>query len=642
MKRRGLVWLIGGAQGSGVDTAANIFARAICNAGYNVFGSREYHSNIKGLHSYFHVRLDEKPVRSHSEEVNLLASFDAETIFRHAPNVVPNGGIIYDPEVEQQELSKIQSIDPRARTDIGQYLRSRGLSETASGMLQDAKKRDISLFPIPYMDLLREIAESIGESQLSRVVRMKNVLAVGPSFALLDLELDLLIQTIRFIFSDKPKVIKENLDACSLAYDLTDRRFGKGALDKLSRITPSQQRIFLQGTQAVALGKLLGGARIQTYYPITPAADESEYLEANEIFGRTTRGSILVFQAEDEIAAVNMASSAALAGARAATATSGPGFSLMIEGLSWAGNSEVPVVITYYQRGAPATGLPTRHGQDDLRSAVYAGHGEFARIVYASGDIEESFYDAARMFNYAERFQMPVIHLLDKAMANSSVTCPLFRTGGFKIERGDFLRNRSADPARGEEYKRFIFTESGVSPRIPLGADDVVCWYTGDEHDELGHISENPTTRRLMVEKRMKKIDVVDQEIPLEEKWNLFENGGDALIVTWGTSKGPILDALELLNEEDLHADLLQMKLLNPLPREPLRRLLEKYRVRIAVEMNYSGQLASLIRGETGIEMTNYILKYNGRPMSCDEVHAALRRALQGQAAPREVLIAGV
>ena len=639
---RGLVWLIGGQQGSGVDTAANIFARAACYAGYHVFGKREYHSNIKGLHSYFHVRLDERPVRSHSEEVNLLASFDAETVFRHADNVVPEGGIIYDPDVEQQELAQIQTIDRYTRDDLAANLEARNVDATVSGVLRDAKTRGISLFPFPYTDLLKEIGEAIGESQLSKLVRMKNVLAVGPSFALLGLELDPLIDAIRFVFSDKPRIVPQNIDACKRSYDRTLKAFGMAKVAELKRLDPAEERIFLQGTQAVALGKLLGGARIQTYYPITPAADESEYLEASEVFGRSTKGSILVFQAEDELAAINMASSAALTGARAATATSGPGFSLMAEGLSWAGNSEVPVVVTHYQRGAPSTGLPTRHGQDDLRFAIHAGHGEFARIVYASGDIEESFYDAAQVFNYAERFQMPVIHLIDKALANSSTTYPMFKTAGFKIARGEFSPKRPSLSPKGEEYRRYAFTESNLSPRIPLGTEGLVYWSTGDEHDELGHISENPAIRKMMMEKRMRKLEIVDREIPLTEKWNLFENGGDALTVTWGTTKGAILDALEFLAEEGLHADVLQIKLLNPLPKEPLKNLLEKYPTRIAVEMNYSGQLASIIREMTGVEMTNYVLKYNGRPMSCDEVYASLRKVLQGKAAKREVLTAGV
>ncbi len=211
MSFRGLVWITGGPQGSGVDTAANVFARAVCYAGYNVFGNREYHSNIKGLHSYFYVRMDERPVRSHSEKVNLLTSFDAETVFRHAESVTPGGGIIYDQDLEQQELAKIQTIDLRAHNDIGRYLQDRDLDTTVSGILSDAKKRGIQLYPIPYMGLLKVIAAKIGEPQLSRVMRLKNILAVGVSFALLGLPMDSLLNAIRFIFSGKRNALGHTL-----------------------------------------------------------------------------------------------------------------------------------------------------------------------------------------------------------------------------------------------------------------------------------------------------------------------------------------------------------------------------------------------------------------------------------------------
>ncbi|MFH0848088.1 MAG: 2-oxoacid:acceptor oxidoreductase subunit alpha [archaeon] len=641
MTSRGLVWLIGGPQGSGVDTGANIFSRAACYAGYNLFGKREYHSNIKGLHSYFHVRIDKKRIWSHSEEVNLLTSFDAETVFRHSTSVVQGGGIIYDQDLVQQDLSEILTIDSRFRADLIHRLSERGLTANVAGALSEAEQLGISLFPIPYMQLMKEIADKIGETQLSKVMRFKNVVAASISFALLGFGIAPFLNAIRFVFSDKHRVAQQNIEASQKAYDHAIDQFHNCKVANLQELVSQEERILVQGTQAIALGKIAGGARMQTYYPITPAADESEYLESNEVFGKREKGSILVFQAEDEIAAINMASAAALAGARVSTATSSPGFSLMVEGLSWAGNNEVPVVITHYQRGAPATGLPTRHGQDDLRFVLYGGHGEFARIVYASGDIEESFYDAARVFNYAERFQMPVVHIVDKALANSSATCPMFKTNMVKIERGNLSQGTGVELGKVAEYKRFAFTDSGLSPRIPLGTDGLVHWITGDEHDEFGHITENPADRQLMMEKRMKKLAVVDREIPLQEKWNLYSNGSDALVVTWGTPKGAALDAFETLEEEGLEMDLLQIKLIDPLPVNPLKEVLGRYGTRVSLEMNYSGQLASIIRQETGVEMSHYVLKYNGRPMSCDEVYFSLRKVMRGEATRREVLTAG-
>ena len=299
------------------------------------------------------------------------------------------------------------------------------------------------------------------------------------------------------------------------------------------------------------MGKVVGGCRVQTYYPITPAADESEYLEAHEILKtKTDQEAIIVIQTEDEIAAVNSASGACLTGARAATSTSGPGFSLMAEGLGWAGNNEVPVVITYYQRGGPSTGQPTRHSQQDLRFAMHAAHGEFTRIILASGDIKECFYDAAEVFNLAEKYQVPVIHLLDKAMANCSQTYPVFNYGNVKVDRGLIVGEKELE---GKEYKRFRFTETGVSPRAFLGTKNAVQWCTGDEHNESGNINEEPFIRKQMMEKRMKKLDLIDKEVPMDLKVNFFgDKDSENIVVSWGSPKGAIIESLNQLKEEGL------------------------------------------------------------------------------------------
>ncbi|HTY75163.1 MAG TPA: 2-oxoglutarate ferredoxin oxidoreductase subunit alpha, partial [Candidatus Nanoarchaeia archaeon] len=378
----------------------------------------------------------------------------------------------------------------------------------------------------------------------------------------------------------------------------------------------------------------------QTYYPITPAADESEYLEAHEILKTTAEDeAIIVIQTEDEIAAINSASGAALAGARAATSTSGPGFSLMVEGLSWAGNSEVPVVITYYQRGAPATGLPTRHGQGDLRFVMHAGHGEFPRIVLASGDIKECFYDAAKVFNLAEKYQVPVVHLLDKAMANCSQTFPVFEYDKFKVDRGELL---SETDLEGKEYRRFQFTETGVSPRAPLGTKNAVQWYTGDEHNPEGHISEEPMNRVLMMDKRMKKMELIEKEVPLEDKLAFYgEQNSENVIVSWGSPKGAIIEAMNMLKEEGLSTGFLQVRMMLPLPSKEIREKLEGKKRIIDVEDNWGGQLGQVIKEKTGMEPNFHILKYTGRPMTTTEVYNAIKLILTDKAAEREVLMFG-
>jgi 2-oxoglutarate ferredoxin oxidoreductase subunit alpha len=636
-------WMTGGPQGSGVDSGANIFARACCYGGLNVYGKREYHSNIKGMHSYFHLRISGKEVAADVDRVDLLATFDPETIVRHVWEVAKGGAIILDKDNLGIRIDAIPALTPPFKLDFHEILATKGVkAETISDLMNEVRKNGVRTYIVPYMEIIKEIADELHEPQLSKLTRMINVLALGVSFGLVNYDKAPVEKALKAIFGGKAKIINMNILALNKAYDYARRNFGDDFGFKLETTHINEERIFLQGTQAVALGKLVGGCRIQTYYPITPAADESEYLEENEILETTSEqknGSIIVMQTEDEIAAINAANGAVLTGTRAATSTSGPGFSLMVEGLGWAGNSEVPVVINFYQRGAPATGLPTRHGQDDLRFAIHAAHGEFPRIILCSGDIEECFYDAARAFNYAERYQMPVIHLIDKAIANSTKSCKIFDTSLIKIERGQLLGEKDV---KGKEYKRFQFTESGISPRLPIGTPGAVLWYTGDEHDELGHICEESMNRTRMVDKRMRKLETADKEIPVQERVNLFGDADAATtIVSWGSPKGAILEAMERLKREGFKTNFLQVRMPHPLPKEYIAEVLGKAQRKIVVEMNYSGQLAGIIREKTGIDMDYFVLKWNGRPMDADEVYEALKLILQGKAPKRQVLTHG-
>lgn len=645
MTRNEFVWMAGGPQGSGVDSAANIFARACCYGGLHVYGKREYHSNIKGLHSYFHVRISPEEVAADVERVDLLCAFDAESVVRHAWEVVPGGGLICDADALETRIFDIPTWPKSFIEEYRKTLDEKGIKpETVGDLLDELKKNNVRIYPVPYMALLKEIAEEIGEEKLSKLTRMINVLALGVSFGLLNYDKTFVEKAIKTIFGEKPKIISMNLLALSKAYNYAQQKFGDFGF-KLETVPTNEKRLFLQGTQAAALGKLVGGCRLQTYYPITPAADESEYLEENEVLelehslGKNGGGSIIVMQTEDEIAAINMASGAALTGTRAATATSGPGFSLMAEGLGWAGNNEVPVVITYYQRGAPATGLPTRHGQGDLRFALHASHGEFPRIILCSGDVEECFYDAARAFNYAERYQTPVIHLIDKALANSTKSCRIFDSSLVKIERGQLLTEADV---KVKEFKRFEFTESGISRRLPIGTAGTVFWHTGDEHDEFGHISEEPMMRTRMYEKRMKKLETADREIPVQERVNLFGDiESSATIVSWGSPKGAILEAMERLRQEGHKTSFLQVRMPHPLPKEYIAQLLRKANKKIIVEGNYLAQLAGMIREQTGIDMDYFVLKWNGRPMSSGEVYEALKLIMLDKAPKRQVLTHG-
>ena len=331
-------WMAGGPQGSGVDTAANIFGRACGYGGLYVYGRREYHSNIKGLHSYFHLRISSREISANVNDVDLLAAFDAETVVRHLSEVVSGGGVIVDKEQADTKVFNISTLPNEFKNEFRQYLDKKGLGDSLSDLLAEVEKAGVHVFQIPYMNLLKQIADKSGIEQLSRVTRMINVLTIGISFGLLDYDESLVEKAIRTFFAEKPKIVDMNILAFKMAYNYAKENFQNSFGHKLQRIDISEKRIFLSGNQAAALGKVLGGCRVQTYYPITPAADESEYLEAHEIIKIKTdegKGSIIVIQTEDEIAAVNMASGAVLTGARAATSTSGPGFSLMVEGLGW-------------------------------------------------------------------------------------------------------------------------------------------------------------------------------------------------------------------------------------------------------------------------------------------------------------------
>jgi len=631
-------WMAGGPQGSGVDTAANIFGKACGYGGLYVFGRREYHSNIKGLHSYFHLRITQQETLANINDVNLLAAFDAETVIRHMQEVVSEGGIIVDSQQLSTKVLDIPTLPPEFKAELAKFMSANNVGETLKDFLDYAKQKNVHVFSVPYMALLNQIGEKLGIAQISKITRMINVLTVGISFALLKYDRTLVEKAVRATFSEK--IADMNITAINHAYNYADEHFKDNLKHKLEKTDAHEERIFLTGNQAVAMGKVLGGCRIQTYYPITPAADESEYLEAHEILKTNSEDeAIIVIQTEDEIAAVNSASGAALAGARAATSTSGPGFSLMVEGLSWAGNSEVPVVITYYQRGAPSTGLPTRHGQADLRFAMHAGHGEFPRIILASGDIKECFYDAAKAFNLAEKYQMPVIHLLDKAMANCSQTYPVFDYGKFKIERGIMLTEKELE---GQEYKRFRFTETGLSPRVVLGTRNGVHWYTGDEHNETGHISEEPLNRRLMVEKRMKKLELINKEVPIEEKLNFFgDQNSENIVVSWGSPKGAIIESLNMLKDEGFSIGFMQVRMIHPLPIDHVKKALEGKKRIIDIEDNYTGQLGGIIKEKTGIAPNFYILKYTGRPVTTTEVYNALKAIVTDKAPEKQVLIYG-
>ena len=628
-------WLVGGPQGSGVESGANIFTRVCAEVGYNVFGKREFYSNIKGEHSYFAVRISDEEVASTLNGITLMASFDAETIFRHFDEVLPGGGIIYDSDLDGVDTSRVMTLDDAFKDRLHASLESRGKPFTISGVLEAAKENGVTLYPVSFKTLLANLAEKAGNPRLRGLVRMYNVIAVSLSLGLLQISPEFLLNSIDVIFAKKPAIAMLNKQAATYSYDYMIGQSAKFP-HTLVPVEKKTRTILIQGFQGTALGKMACGCRFQPYYPITPASDESFYLESNAILdvAGSQAGSTVVIQTEDEICAIGMTVGGALTGARSATCTSGPGFSLMAETLGWAGINEVPVVITNYQRSGPATGLPTRHGQDDLLFAVHAGHGDFPKIVYASGTIEESFYDTGRCFNYADVFQVPVIHMMDKFLASSVVTCRRFDAEKISIDRGKLLERINGD------YKRFQMTDDGVSPRSYLGADDGIFWSTGDESDERGHITEDPAMRIAMMDKRMSRLDLILKSIP-ESEQAVSYGIHDHTVITWGSAKGPVIDAIKMLKTEGIKIGLVELKLLHPFPAAYVESLIGNAKTLIDVEANHSAQMAKLFKMNTGRDLDYYILKYTGRAMTCTEIYDSLKRIVQNKADKREILTHG-
>jgi len=599
-------WMIGGPQGSGINSVAENLARACMRGGLHVFANIEYHSNIKGEHSYYRLRVEEKEPRSHVDWVDLLVALDKETIFGdqnkvhathrgHRHEVSPGGGIIYDTSLK--------------------------LTPDMFG------RDDITLFPTPYLDLLIDSLKEFGhEREISKYQVMVNTIALGASLGLVDYNFELAAAAIREGFTGRKAALGDlNVSAAKRGYDYAKKNFSADTFPVKLRPQPVRdKRMMIRGVQAVGIAKMKAGCGFQTYYPITPATDESEYLESHQ-----KDYNMIVVQTEDEISAINMATGAAHAGLRSSTSTSGPGFSLMAEGLGWAGITEAPgPVIILYQRAGPATGLPTRTEQADLRFVLHAAHGEFPRMVIAPGDSVEAYYDTFDAFNYADRYQMPVIVMVDKFIASTYRDVPIFNGDGMKVDRGYMLKDE--DLARNTDYRRYEFNELGISPRAIPGQKGGIFWTTGDEHDEHGHITEAAELRVKMMTKRMRKLDLAGEVIPDSKKATLHgPRTAPLTLVGWGSTKGSILDGIEDLKTDGIEANFLQIRYFNPFPTTLVEEVLSRAKRKIAIENNYSAQMAGIIREKTGIAVDGKLVKFDGRPFSQNEVFEGVKDILK-------------
>ena len=559
-----------------------------------------------GRHINYRVRTSDRHIHSHVEHVDLLLALDAETLFGtdkhqdyqrhggHLHRVVPDGVVV---------------IDTASKIDRSTITRT-----------------DIHILELAYDVVVREAVEEMGvEYNARRHGVMRNMVPIGASCALLGLDVSHVVQIVAERLPERHQELVEfNRRILQRAASQACASYGESAFHvRLEARSDHNNQMLIKGVDAVGIAKIQAGCVFQTYYPIAPASDESVMLEQHQ-----ADYPIVVLQAEDEIASMNMAVGAAHAGVRASTSTAGPGFSLMAEGIGFASMTEAPgPVVVLWQRGGPSTGLPTRQAQQDLRFALQPAHGEFPHIVIAPGDAREAARQTYMAFNWGDRYQMPVVVIADKFIANSLVTESSLGLEGLPIDRGEIWDSATNDL---KPYLRHQLTDSGISPRALFGTPGGQFVTTSDEHTERGRIDEQIENRMDQMEKRMRKLDLALAEIPTEWQYELIgATKAEVTVVGWGSTRGPIVDALYALEtDHETTANFLQIKMLRPFPADAVRNILSGSDRVVLLEDNYMGQLGMLIAEQTGIQIKRTALKYDGRPFSQDEVVEAVRTHL--------------
>jgi len=571
--------LAGGEAGDGVFAVSDMLALMFARAGLEILTTQTYSSRIRGGHINASVRVAEREILSQGDELDLLIALDLETVELHRETVRDSGIILYD----------------NSQGDID---------------LADLEARRVAVFPIP--------ARKIARERLSAPI-MKNIVMTGAALTAInfDPEFEFLGGLIRERFLSKgEKVVAKNMEAAAAGQELIRQANKHTNYSMERRVRP--RKMLLQGSDAVSFGALVAGCRFMASYPITPASDIMEYLVT-----KFPKYNGVMVQAEDELSAINMSIGAAFSGARSLAASSGPGIALMIEALGLAAVTETPLVLVDVQRCGPSTGMPTRMEQADLNLLLYGAHGEIPRIVIAPSDIEECFYQTIRAFNLAEKYQCPVIVVTDQYLSQSQRTTWPFDLSKIVIDRGmlqtDQELNNLATP-----FKRYLITERGISPRSIPSQEKGIFKTTGVEHVETGNATENPDARTRMMKKRFLKLDTFRREDLQPPK--LFGNPESGVtIVGWGSTQGVILEVLERFRQEEtIDVKLMQLVDIWPFPDQAVADVLRSSRQVIVVENNFTGQMANLIRQQTGIACSK-IVKYNGAPFSPKELYQRLK-----------------
>jgi 2-oxoglutarate ferredoxin oxidoreductase subunit alpha len=443
---------------------------------------------------------------------------------------------------------------------------------------------------------------------------MSNTVALGGAIALLGADLQVFKDLLQDEFGKKGKeMVKINHLAAENGYNYALEHFADKKKNILIKEDVVEQKMVANANDTVALGAIAAGLQFAAIYPMSPISSILHVLAANqEKFG------FIYKQPEDEIAAVNMAIGASFAGARSMTATSGGGFSLMVEGLGLAAMMETPIVIIDGMRPGPATGLPTWSGQGDLRFVLHAHQGDFPRIVLAPGDPIEAFYLTMQAFNLADKYQTPVVILVDKNICEHDQSMPIFDIATYKIDRGKFTTQKE------NEFERYKLSADGISLRSVPGSGNFFI-ANSYEHTTIGHDSEDIEDINNQMRKRMTKLATCATNEDTSPK--LYgPQDADVTIVSWGSNKGSILQALhDFPNVNYLH-----ITWMSPFPREAVKTILKKSRHIINIECNYTAALGGLIKENTGIEITDNLLKYDGRPFFPEEISEKLKSILKG------------
>lgn len=567
---------VGGPAGEGVFTIGLLLSKYFQRAELNVVYTTDYPSLIKGGHNTCSIRAEDEEINAESINHDVLVALDDLTISEDL-KYLNEGGVLICNEKSNFESNKFQ------------------------------------VFKLPITKLLNGLDK-----------RVSNTIAFGAVIGLMGENGDLFIEAISSHFKKKKQeVIEMNIKAAEVGFQYSReicKKENKGFIGRINKINnPLGKTVFMSGNDAAALGALKAGVKFVGEYPMTPSSSFLSFFAAHELnYNITTK------QTEDELAAMNMVIGASVAGVRALTATSGGGFALMNEALGFAGIGETPLVCFECQRAGPSTGVPTYTDQGDLKFVINSSQGEFPLVVLAPGDIEECFYESFEAFNIADKVQTPVVVLLDKHLAASHFTAKKFNTSNLKVDRGKYI---PLSEDKLTNYKRYEFTKDGISKRAVPGQEGGIHINSSYEHDETGWTCETAENHILMQQKRFKKLESIPKA-KLRPKMFGPEDA-DLTIVGWGSTKGPVLDAIKYLNKDGFKVNYMHFVYISPMDETGVKLMLESCKNTIILEGNFTAQLRDIIREKTGFYIEKTYLKYDGRPYFFQDIYNKIREILE-------------